>query len=434
VYVKLFKREVKMHQKTHQTDTTARSQSHKTSKTAAIIGGGLAGCLIALDLAEEGYNVVVFDKADGLIQGASLSNEGKIHLGYVYSADATFQTAENLIDDALVFRPLMEKWISASDFDDYVTDNFNYIIPQNSKLPFEQIMQHFERVDAYIAAQKNQHNLSYLGSTERPELINHRRSAETDCAWVQTHEKAVWPAGIANAISSCVNNHPKIQVVLGTAIARVESNSEKWRLVFADSKQSLDGPFDIIVNAAWSNRRSIDKASGFPSSDSWFTRFKFGALLENATEVLNGELPLNGTGTTGSFGDSVYYKNDDSLYCSWYPVGMCYASRDESTDFRLQNDHHSERLMRETWAGYATIDSAYKPLAEIEQKFQARLIGDFIVARGQTDIVHQESELHERWGHIPRELARGYWSIDTGKYTSAPRCASQCVAAIIGRK
>jgi hypothetical protein len=155
-------------------------------------------------------------------------------------------------------------------------------------------------------------------------------------------------------------------------------------------------------------------------------------MLEDATRAFDGALPINGTATLGAFGDSVYFPQRDSLYCSWYPVGMCYTFSEEELNFFLPAHVISHRLIRETWAGYATIDPAYEALLTPKSPLKARLIGDFIVANGQSDIVDPVSKLHERWVHGPRALNDGYWSVDTGKYTSAPRYAAQCVNTILG--
>ena len=80
----------------------------------AVIGAGLTGCITALGFADRGHRVTIFERASRLLSRASTANEGKIHLGYVYSADPSFHTAERLIDDALLFRPLVERWISAA--------------------------------------------------------------------------------------------------------------------------------------------------------------------------------------------------------------------------------------------------------------------------------------------------------------------------------
>jgi len=398
----------------------------------AVIGGGLTGCLVALDLAERGHSVVIFEKETGLMQRASLANEGKIHLGYVYSADASFRTAKTLIDDALLFRPLLEKWMAAAEFDAYLTDPFHYIVPENTSISHDRILDHFQRVEAYRCDQENRSSLTYLGLTQKDDTCAATERSAEHGVRIGSHERAVWPIGIARTISARVNSHPFIEVRAQTTVCSIEPAIEKWRIVLAGQHQRQEGPFDTVVNASWADRRNIDRKSGFASHETWFTRFKFGVLLGNAAERFGGHPPLNGTGTSGPYGDSVYYPQDDSLYCSWYPVGMCYTSRNDAPDFRLEIENDAEQLMRDTWAGYAGIDPDYRPLAALNSPLRSRLIGDFIVAKGHTDIVDASSQLHERYTHGPRELAPGYWSIDTGKYSSAPRCAAQCVAAILG--
>jgi hypothetical protein len=101
----------------------------------AVIGAGLTGCITALGFADRGHRVTIFERASRLLSRASTANEGKIHLGYVFSADPSFHTAERLIDDALLFRPLVERWISAADFTASVCDPFVYAVPTTSALP-----------------------------------------------------------------------------------------------------------------------------------------------------------------------------------------------------------------------------------------------------------------------------------------------------------
>lgn len=397
--------------------------------TAAVIGGGLTGCLVALDLAEHGIPVVLFESEPGVMLRASLANEGKIHLGYVYSADATFRTAKTLIDDALLFRPLMQKWMTSAEFDACLTDIFNYIIPEDSNLPPHKILSHFSRVEAYLRDRECHLGKTYLGEDHENRHDVHSFGSG---ACFASRERAVWPSGISHAVRSNIAKHDLIDVRTNTRVDAIHPFKGHWRIAIADQSAQREGPFEYVVNASWADRRRIDRASGFASHETWFTRYKFGVLLENAAEAFGGTPPKNGTGTSGSFGDSVYYPQNDSLYCSWYPVGMCFTSQDDATDFHLDAAGKSEHLARATWQGYSEIDPDYKSLATCRLPLKSRLIGDFIVAKGHSDIVDVESQLHKRHTHGPRELGRKYWSVDTGKYSSAPRCAAQCVAAVLG--
>ncbi|PYR72438.1 MAG: FAD-binding oxidoreductase, partial [Acidobacteria bacterium] len=51
----------------------------------AVLGAGLQGSCVAMELASAGISVDLFDKNDRCMSQASAQNEGKIHLGYLYA-------------------------------------------------------------------------------------------------------------------------------------------------------------------------------------------------------------------------------------------------------------------------------------------------------------------------------------------------------------
>ena len=53
----------------------------------------------------------MFDKAPLPLRGASRWNEGKIHLGYLYAADPSLETARRVLPGGLAFRRLVESLI-----------------------------------------------------------------------------------------------------------------------------------------------------------------------------------------------------------------------------------------------------------------------------------------------------------------------------------
>lgn len=400
------------------------------SLDVAIVGGGLSGCLSALAFAERGHHVTIFDRAPALLTRASAANEGKIHLGYTYAADQSFRTAERLVEDALAFRPILERWITGKEFDSCLYDHFRYVIPEDSALSLGQITQHFAKVEDHLRARMAEGH-AYLGETEFEPFRPAAEEDSTGRASFLTVERGVWPAGISALIARCAGTHPKIEIRLGARVDRIIAEGTRWRVQF-DGTRSPEGPFDIAVNAAWAERRSIDRRSGFASAGSWFTRYKFGVLLKEASTHLAGAIPPNTTATSGPFGDCVYFAQNDTLYSSWYPVGMCYTTMDEDLGMPPQLAERSDEMVRATWAGCEHFAPAFARLAGLASPLPATMIGDFIMAKGQSDIDDPVSGLHHRSTHGATELARGYWSIETGKYTSAPRCAMACVNASLG--
>ena len=60
----------------------------------AVLGAGIMGSSAALLLSRRGAAVTLFDAQQRPLAGASRWNEGKIHLGFLYSADPSLRTAQ----------------------------------------------------------------------------------------------------------------------------------------------------------------------------------------------------------------------------------------------------------------------------------------------------------------------------------------------------
>ena len=76
----------------------------------AVLGGGLQGCCVAMALASAGVQVDLYDRNEALLNEASVRNEGKLHLGYVYAHDHSLQTARLMLLGAAAFAPLLRRW------------------------------------------------------------------------------------------------------------------------------------------------------------------------------------------------------------------------------------------------------------------------------------------------------------------------------------
>jgi glycine/D-amino acid oxidase-like deaminating enzyme len=61
--------------------------SRESRSDVGVLGAGIMGCCLALELAQRGRRVDLLDLAPAPMTGASLHNEGKLHLGFVYAKD-----------------------------------------------------------------------------------------------------------------------------------------------------------------------------------------------------------------------------------------------------------------------------------------------------------------------------------------------------------
>src|SRR6266851_3747048 len=91
-----------------------KSRPVKRSHHVAVLGAGIMGSTTALMLAQKGVSTTLFDAADEPMFRASRWNEGKIHLGFLYAADPSLQTARRLLPGGLAFKGLVERLIGSS--------------------------------------------------------------------------------------------------------------------------------------------------------------------------------------------------------------------------------------------------------------------------------------------------------------------------------
>lgn len=69
------------------------------SPEVAVIGSGLCGCCIALELARQGYQVELIDQDSKPMNRAGRRNEGKIHLGLIYAEERSAATASVVLQE-----------------------------------------------------------------------------------------------------------------------------------------------------------------------------------------------------------------------------------------------------------------------------------------------------------------------------------------------
>ena len=145
----------------------------------AVLGGGLQGACVALELAANGIQVDLFDRGDRCFERASLHNEGKIHLGYVYANDPTRQTARLMARGAVCFQALMRRWIGDAIDRVPVSAPFFYVVHRESLLGIDQIEEHFADTQRILLEESNGHGIEYFGSDYRE---GPARLSDDECA------------------------------------------------------------------------------------------------------------------------------------------------------------------------------------------------------------------------------------------------------------
>ena len=399
----------------------------------AVLGGGLQGACVALELARSGIPVDLYEKSDRCVSQASAQNEGKIHLGYVYAKDRTLDTARLMIRGALSFSPLIRRWIGSEIERVPVSRPFYYAVHKDSLLSADEVEGHLRACNAIAREMGNGDAIDYLGADYRRSPVRMKShgdlfdDASIVAAFV-TPEVAVDAAVLAGFVRERLTAEPQINCIVNANVIDVSIAGSRVEVQFEIAGERRREGYDHVVNALWDGRLAIDATLGIHPVRPWLFRTKFYVRSDPAAPIR--ALPST-TIVLGAFGDVVGYPGG-GFYLSWYPAGMRHVSRElRPSGWPLDLDQDMSSRMRETIvSSLAGIVPAVASLdrARLES---CRIQGGVIFAWGATDITDPSSELHARSDVGARSYGR-YHSIDTGKLTLAPLFAKAMADRIRG--
>jgi len=394
------------------------------SPRVAVLGAGLAGSVAALRLARAGCAVDVYDRAPCPVSGASLHNEGKLHLGYVYAADPEARTHAGMFRGSLTFLPILAELTGRAPGDFASSTPFFYGVPHDSQLSPEAVEAHFSRVDDAIAERPAQAGAHF--GADRPAPSRRLREADWSgrfspdrlAAVFATDERSADTAQIARAVSRVLEEEPGATLLLETEVVSAQPRGAGYavrsRTRGADAE---DRDYDGVLNALWDDRLRIDAGVGIEPPRPWLMRYKASITIEDAIGPDIGGIP-SATFITGAYGDIVN-RGGGRFYLSWYPA--CKLAETTDADARGLYDIARAVDAGETAARSLAALAAFAPgVASLEpMKGRMRIGGGVIFAWGRTDIDDPASGLHRRYAIGPER--RGRWvTLDTGKYCTAP--------------
>lgn len=396
-------------------------------RRVAVLGAGIMGSSLALYLARLGAEVTLIDREPSPMAGASRWNEGKIHLGYLYGADPTLATARHVLPGGLVFGRLVSDLIGLDVAGHATTSDDIYLVHQDSVVGLEQLGRHFEAVTSLVRSHPDA--ARYLTDLTDAAVTPLARGELDGLAsgrivgGFRVPERSVETRWLADAMAAAVLAEPRVSFRGDTTLTAARPAAEG---VHVAGTRGLDESFDAVVNALWNGRLEIDLTAGLVQSHSWTHRYRLCAFIRTRAPLDIASAIV----AVGPFGDIKNYNGRD-FYLSWYPTGLVA----EGNDIVLEAPaplagERREAFLADVRRGLAScipsIDEVFAAAEEVT------VGGGFVFASGRGAIGDPQSQLHRR-DRFGVERMGSYFSVDTGKYSTAPWLADRLAREIMGR-
>ena len=393
-------------------------------KQALVLGAGIQGVLVAIQLARKGYDVKLIDKSSKAVSRASGVNEGKIHLGLIWANDKSFETASYMLESAMVFTPIIESLVGENaPWEEWISAPFDYVCMHDSMLDKNELQQFYDRLENLY--QKSYYGqLKYLNTNpeclirQRPNIPKFLRNDKIQSVW-ETSELSIDITKFNSWLLSKLMEFENIQLCLGENVEEVIKTSYGYQVNCSSGGLKKKHEGDIVVNCTWESRLSIDKQLGFEPKHGWLYRLKHSVLADLPNDLI--DIPSL-TFVLGPYGDVVNFGKSRKAYLSWYPDGMNDSSTNISVPIGWENICDgvvydipgNEKLIERMLIGLNEF------IPGICHSIESEISAGIIYSRGVTEITDRNSELHKRFDVGIQIEKDGYFSIDTGKYTCAP--------------
>lgn len=388
--------------------------------TVGIVGGGIMGCLTALALAHAGKRVVLFERKDQLMGGASRGNEGKVHLGFTYGLDRTGATRSVMMRYGRQFEAALSGLVDVSAGRLFLHRRQYYAVHRDSSLADDGVARHMHAISSALSDGASG---SPVDAMVRQLSHAERRAQFTDSirdVW-EVPEGTVDCVALGRLVDAAVRAEAHIELRLETRVGFI---SDEDRPSIHGASGLVLGQFDRVVNAAWDDMPRIEKQALAAMPD-YCLRAKAGFIAR----VTGGEPAMPVTTVYGSFGDIVP-QGDGTAYISWYPAClMGFTTEIEGGDAwydRLAQRFDYDRAFRECVAAFVEMI----PELTVEPQ-PVRRLGGPILAVAVTDIPDLSSRLHERT-HFGFHRRGNVVAVDTGKLTCGPGLALELRDMLLG--
>jgi glycine/D-amino acid oxidase-like deaminating enzyme len=223
----------------------------------AVIGGGIAGCTTALELAKQGHKVIIYEQNSDILQGTSSRTPGRMGLGYHYFHSGT---AEHYMRQTVGFMQKYSDCFVGNELTPHLQHG-RYFIVKDSLIDSQELMANYDDVERkFEEICKTDPSKSIFGTMHLHRTL-HRSEFESDIASekvafaFETEERLLDWQKFSARLKSEIANNPNIEIRKGRAVEDISiDNSGKFLVKQSDKVREVD----YVVNCTWQNIEDLN--------------------------------------------------------------------------------------------------------------------------------------------------------------------------------
>ncbi len=293
----------------------ARETKNEQKKEVAVIGGGIAGCMAALQLAKDDYRVTLFERnPKRLMSGSSDATPCRLGIGFHYPHH---ETALHNLRTAIQFIRLLKAETVTSPYllePKGPEEKIHYAIAKESTVPDEDVDALFKAIRTeYETLIKADPDNKVLGEPEDlyhllDEIPSHINREQVSRVFETAEPIVDWPNLRPYIIGKILDN-PNIDVLFNTDVTNIKPAEDfsEASITFQDferpaqesrrgrGNKSQTQVFDLVVNASWQNASRLEETAGIKTDKKIVNRVKCMAKVK-LPEELAGSSTLIGYG------------------------------------------------------------------------------------------------------------------------------------------
>lgn len=412
-----------------------------------VIGAGISGLLAALEAADAGKTVAVFERLPELYKGASGINPGRMGLGFHYAdletsiqyLEATVAFIRDSEEQGLDFRLGSSTRLHGSKPlpTDHKQRKGLYMVPTADSKPVmapKELLLHYSRIaDHYRDMCKTDPRNKVFGEPEDfYELLDFDElqsmhgdkllgSKHRIHAGIRTPEELMDVQGFSEHIVRRVTEHPKIQIMMNTEVSGLDYGQDGLSYVVNVKRGAMTVGYPVgqVLNASWADTDKLNETLGIPMEDKGRTnRLKLLAKIKLPESLKDAPCMFFAIGPFCMFSNM----QDGYGMLTYAPV----TNHINSTDLALSQD--AQRKMYEGLTkkeiekfGKLIIDGVTEFIPAMKDATIDDVKAGVVKTVGANADIHDpNSEIHKRRELGRRELAVGLQEISSMKLLYGP--------------